>query len=50
MDEKTAISFENTEFAFAAKSNPDLKRANFLFSAMGKPWLVKTGLKITPDT
>ena len=48
MDEKTAISFENTEFAFAAKSNPDLKRANFLFSAMGKPWLVKTGLKITP--
>ena len=27
MDEKKAISFENTEFAFAAKTNAELKKA-----------------------
>lgn len=48
MNEQRSISFENTEYAFAAKSNGELKKANFLFSIMGKPWLVKAGLKFTP--
>ena len=48
MNEQTSISFDNTECAFAAKTNKELKKAHFLFSAMGKPWLVKMGLNITP--
>ena len=48
MKEQTEISFDNTEYAFAAKSNAELKKANFLFSIMGKPWLVNAALKITP--
>lgn len=48
MNEQKPISFENTEYAFAARSDKELKRANFLFSIMGKPWLVNAGLKITP--
>ena len=48
MNEQNTISFENTETAFAAKSDQQLKRAHFVFNAMGKPWLVKLGLKITP--
>ncbi len=48
MTEQTKISFDNTEYAFAAKSDAELKRANFLFSAIGKAWLVNAGLKITP--
>lgn len=48
MKEQTEISFENTEYAFAAKSNAELKKANFLFGIMGKSWLVNAGLKITP--
>jgi len=48
MNEQTKISFEDTECAFAAKTNKELKKANFLFSCMGKPWLVKLGLNITP--
>jgi proline dehydrogenase len=48
MNDKTAISFDNTACAFAAKSNKELKRAHFLFKAMGKAWLVNMGLKITP--
>jgi proline dehydrogenase len=42
------VSFENTQTAFAYKSNDQLKKAHFLFSSMGKPWLVSLGLKITP--
>lgn len=48
MTDQTKISFENTEYAFEAKSNAELKKANFLFSIMGKPWLVNAALKITP--
>ena len=48
MNEQSAISFENTEYAFAAKSNAELKKANFLYRIMGKPWLVSAALKITP--
>lgn len=44
----SGISFDNTEYAFAYKSDKELKKANFLFSLMGKPWLVNLGLSITP--
>jgi proline dehydrogenase len=47
-ESNSAISFDNTEFAFAPKSNSALKKAHFLFSSIGKPWLVNLGLKITP--
>ncbi len=47
-DTKQPISFENTEIAFAPKSNTDLKKAYFLFKSMGKPWLVNFGLKFMP--
>lgn len=43
------ISFDNTEIAFAYKSDSELKKAHFLFSSMGKPWLVKLGIKLTPS-
>lgn len=42
------ISFDNTEYAFAYKKDKELKKAHFLFSSMGKPWLIKAGLKLTP--
>ena len=48
MTDQTKISFDNTEYAFAAKSDKELKQANFLFGIMGKAWLVNLGLKITP--
>jgi proline dehydrogenase len=42
------ISFDNTEYAFAYKKDKELKKAHFLFSSMGKPWLINLGLKVTP--
>jgi proline dehydrogenase len=42
------ISFDNTEYAFAYKTDKELKKAHFLFSTMGKPWLVNLGLKLMP--
>lgn len=42
------ISFDNTEFAFEYKTSKQLKKARFLFSLMGKPWLVKIGTRLTP--
>lgn len=48
MNEQRIISFDNTEHAFAAKSDRELKKANFLFGMMGNAWLVKAGLMITP--
>jgi len=42
------ISFDNTEFAFEYKTDQQLKKAKFLFSLMGKPWLVKTGISLAP--
>ncbi len=42
------ISFENTENAFAYKTNQDLRLAKLLFSTMGIGWLVKLGTKVTP--
>jgi proline dehydrogenase len=43
-----SVSFDNTEYAFAYKSDKDLKNARFLFSSMNKPWLVSLGTKLTP--
>lgn len=48
MDTHPVISFDNTEFAFEYKSDKQLKKARFLFSLMGKPWLVKMGTRLTP--
>jgi proline dehydrogenase len=42
------ISFDNSEVAFEYKTDKELKKAKFLFSSMGKDWLVKLGLKLTP--
>ena len=42
------ISFDNTEFAFEYKTDKQLKKAKFLFSSMGIPWLVKIGTRLTP--
>ena len=43
------ISFDNTEYAFAYKTDSELKKADFLFSTMGKPWLVNMGLSLMPS-
>lgn len=43
-----SISFDNTEIAFANKSDQELKDAHWLFNAMGTPWLVKLGTRFTP--
>lgn len=42
------ISFDNTEYAFEYKSGKQLKKAQFLFSLMAKPWLVKLGTRLAP--
>jgi proline dehydrogenase len=42
------VSFENTENAFAYKSDAELKKARFLFKSMGSPFLVRLGTKLTP--
>lgn len=42
------ISFDNTQFAFEYKTDKELKKARFLYSLMGKPWIVKLGTKLAP--
>jgi proline dehydrogenase len=42
------LSFDNTQHAFAYKSDKELKKAGFLFSTMSYPWLVKFGTAVTP--
>ena len=42
------ISFDNTEIAFEYKTSKQLKKARFLFSLMGKPWIVKLGTRLAP--
>ena len=42
------VSFDNTENAFAYKSDAELKKARFLFKSMGNALLVKMGLRATP--
>jgi len=48
MTSNSVISFDDTKAAFAYKNDADLKKAHFLFSMMGKQWLVDLGLKLTP--
>lgn len=42
------ISFDNTENAFKAKTNSELKRSYLLFKLIGNPFLVKFGAKTAP--
>lgn len=42
------ISFDNTENAFAYKTDKELKNARFLFSSMGFQWVVDAGVRLTP--
>ena len=42
------ISFDNTENAFAYKSDKELNGAKFLFKTMEYPWFVKLGTTLTP--
>lgn len=42
------ISFDNTENAFAYKSDSELKAAGFLFKTMEFPWFVQAGTRLTP--
>jgi len=44
------ISFDNTQNAFAYKTDKELKNALFLFRTMSYQWLVKSGIRITPWT
>jgi proline dehydrogenase len=46
--QQSTISFDNTENAFAYKTDKGLKKASFLFSSMGYESLVKLGTRITP--
>lgn len=43
----TPLSFENTEIAFRHESNPDLKRAYWLFKIINLNFLVKIGPPLT---
>lgn len=48
MEKQLSLSFDNTDIAFEAKTDKALKKADFLFSNIGKPWLVKFGAAVTP--
>jgi proline dehydrogenase len=48
MNTTATISFDNTENAFAYKSDAELKKAKFLFSSMSYQTLVKLGTAVTP--
>ena len=41
------LSFENTQIAFSAKSDADLKRSYWLFKLVGNPKFVKLGKNLT---
>ena len=42
------LSLNNTENAFAYKSNTDLNKAKWLFSVIQNPWIVSIGTRLTP--
>jgi proline dehydrogenase len=48
MEKQQPLSFENTAIAFESRTDKSLKKADFLFSNIGKPWLVKLGAALTP--
>lgn len=39
MDIESKVSFEDTDVAFAYKSDEDLRKANFIFSLVNHPWV-----------
>jgi proline dehydrogenase len=44
----SSVSFDNTQIAFAYKSDRELKKARFLFRSIGNAFLVKWGIRLTP--
>ncbi len=48
MEKQLPLSFDNTAIAFEHRTDRALKKADFLFSNIGKPWLVKLGAFFTP--
>lgn len=48
MEKMVSISFDDTETAFASKSDKELKKAHFLFASMDIRWLVRAGTRLTP--
>jgi proline dehydrogenase len=42
------LSLNNTQNAFAYKSNKDLRKAKWLFSVIQNPWIVSLGTRLTP--
>lgn len=48
MSAASSVSFDNTENAFAYKSDRELKKACFLFSTMEYPFLVRWATRLTP--
>ncbi len=42
------LSFDNTQVAFAYKSDRELKGAKFLISTMNYPWFSAMGVRLTP--
>ena len=47
-DSKMNISFDNTENAFAYKTDKELKQSKFLFNTMDYPLFVPIGTRLTP--
>jgi proline dehydrogenase len=45
--QKQTIRFDDTQTAFAFRSNKELKRSHFVFNTMKHPWMVKTGIVLT---
>lgn len=45
---KTEVSFDNTQTAFAYKSDGELRSAKMLFSMMGNRLISSAGIKLTP--
>ena len=41
------INFDDTKTAFAYKSTKELKLSHFVFSTMGRPWMVDMGTRLT---
>jgi proline dehydrogenase len=42
------LSLNNTQNAFAYKSNTDLNKAKWLFTVIQNPWIVSLGTRLTP--
>jgi len=42
-----SINFDDTKTAFAHKSTGNLRKSHFVFSTMGKPWMVDLGTRLT---